>query len=339
MTAAALRASVVIATRNRKSALGLALDSLERQTLGAAAFEVVVVDDGSTDGTAAAAEERGRRGPLAIRVVRQAQAGPAAARNAGAAAARGAILAFHDDDVVADPEWLAAGLVAFSSERVGAVEGRVRVAPRERIGAFTRLVENEAGGRYLTANLFVRAEVFRSAGGFDVGFGPHDYFREDTDLAYTLLEAGHAIPFAPAALVFHPPAADGPLWPLRQARKYRHDRRLWRKHPALCREQLDAQRMGGLLVRRPRQRSYVLASAALAAGIALGLTGRPAVGLLVGFVGSAPAMLLHLAPLARARSLGAVLAAPVVAAVAVVSALLYVTVVTRATLVARVRAR
>ena len=331
------RVTVVIPTRNRCSHLGAALDALERQTFPSDDFEVIVVDDGSTDGTATYVDQRARAGRLVLRMIACDHGGPAAARNAGASAARAPILAFLDDDVVADPQWLSAGLAGFDSDRVAAVEGCVRAIPRRAMGAFARLVENERGGRYLSCNLFVRLDAFHRFGGFDPRFGPLDYFREDTDFAFTLLGNGYEIRFASGAVVTHPPVPSGPLQPLRQARKYRHDRLLWRKHPRLCRQLLDVHRFGPVFLHRPRQRAYVVQVAAVALGLALVLGGQNGAGIAVVVAGSMPSLVVHLVPIARSRRFRAVLAAPVVALVSVAASFVYVATVLREAVLPRTR--
>lgn len=96
--------SVVIPTHNRAALLRASLESLVSQTLPAEQFEVIVVDDGSTDDTAAVCLEFGSRLPLRRHYIDQ--SGIAAAKNAGALASRGAVVFFFDDDDLADPDLL-----------------------------------------------------------------------------------------------------------------------------------------------------------------------------------------------------------------------------------------
>src|SRR5205814_3294574 len=95
--------TVVIPTFQRKDRLARVLDGLSRQTHPA--FEVVVVDDGSTDGTSQYLRET--RFPFHVCAISQLNAGPAAARNAGVAAAKGDVVLFLDDDVIPAPELVA----------------------------------------------------------------------------------------------------------------------------------------------------------------------------------------------------------------------------------------
>ncbi len=97
-------ASVVIPTYNRRESLGETLATLARQSHPPDRFEVVMVDDGSTDGTEAVMQASF---PFPLRYVRQANQGSAAARNAGAQHSRGRVLIFVDDDVLVGPDYVA----------------------------------------------------------------------------------------------------------------------------------------------------------------------------------------------------------------------------------------
>lgn len=103
MTGEAPQASVIIPTYNRKGWLRDTLDSLSRQTWPAEKFEVIVVDDGSTDGT----EEVARlEFPFHLRYIRQANQGDAEARNRGARHSQAERLVFLDDDILLAPQYL-----------------------------------------------------------------------------------------------------------------------------------------------------------------------------------------------------------------------------------------
>ena len=98
------RLSVIVPTYNRRQRLGRVLDALGSQTVSPEIFEVVVIDDGSTDGTR---DWLARQTfPFEVRTLSQSNAGPAVARNTGIRAARGELLVFLDDDVVPVPQWL-----------------------------------------------------------------------------------------------------------------------------------------------------------------------------------------------------------------------------------------
>src|SRR6188472_4377388 len=118
--------SVVVPFRDRRPLLRDLLDALEDQSW--TDVEVVLVDDGSTDGAADEAEGRAVGG-RPITVLRQEGSGAVAARQAGVAAARGRILAFTDSDCVPDPGWLEAGVAAFDAG-ADVVQGHTHPARR-----------------------------------------------------------------------------------------------------------------------------------------------------------------------------------------------------------------
>ncbi|GAF92689.1 unnamed protein product, partial [marine sediment metagenome] len=117
--------SVVVPTRNRREVLSRALEALARQTYEP--FEIIVVDDGSTDDTPMLLARFAEQNPsLAFRWLRnEPQRGANPSRNRGVGEARGPFVAFVDDDCIAEPEWLERLLAGFLSDRVAAVTGRV----------------------------------------------------------------------------------------------------------------------------------------------------------------------------------------------------------------------
>jgi glycosyltransferase involved in cell wall biosynthesis len=176
--------------------------TVERALAGVAAqapdHEVVVVDDGSRDATAALARAGGAR------VLVGAGEGPAAARNLGAAAAAADALAFLDADCFPAPGWLAAGLTAL--QRADLVQGAVRADPGATAGPFDRtLWVTEAWGLFESANLFVTRAAFDRLGGFEgwLGRGTAKELAEDTWLGWRARRAGLRTAFAPDALVHH----------------------------------------------------------------------------------------------------------------------------------------
>jgi glycosyltransferase involved in cell wall biosynthesis len=218
-----VRASVIIPARNAARLLPRALDAVAAQELDGD-YELIVVDDASSDGTAAAAESAGAR------VVRCARpGGPGAARNAGAATASGEALAFLDADCVPAPGWLAAGVSAL--ERAGLVQGAVEPDPQATRGPYDRtLWVTRATGLYESANLFVRGDVYSRVGGFDDGLleltGHH--FGEDVIFGWRARRAGVETAFCPTALAYHAVFPRGPGG-------YVHERRRLALFPHLAR--------------------------------------------------------------------------------------------------------
>src|SRR5579862_6274653 len=109
------RISVVVPTYNRRARLERVLAGLDRQTLPFDRFEVVIVDDGSTDDTKAWLERHSQRA-YHVTVATQQNGGPARARNRGVADAQGELILFLDDDVEPTPELLAEHLKLHDAE-------------------------------------------------------------------------------------------------------------------------------------------------------------------------------------------------------------------------------
>src|SRR2546430_12928153 len=112
----ALGASVVIPTYNRRATLKRVLGGLSRQTVPSGTFEVVVVADGCTDGTANMCRELAGKMPYPLYLIEQANAGPAVARNRGVQEAHARLVIFLDDDVVPDEGLVAAHLASHSPD-------------------------------------------------------------------------------------------------------------------------------------------------------------------------------------------------------------------------------
>ena len=128
--------TVVVCTRNRADRIAVALDSLGRlETDGAFRFDVLVVDNGSTDDTAAIVERIASGFPVTLRRIFEEQPGVGRARNRGVAESRGEWIAFFDDDQAADPRWLAELVALAERKQARCVGGRSREAagPAERI--------------------------------------------------------------------------------------------------------------------------------------------------------------------------------------------------------------
>jgi glycosyltransferase involved in cell wall biosynthesis len=192
-------ASVIVPARNARETLPRTLATLARQELDGG-HEIIVVDDGSTDGTAGAA----RTAPGQVTVVAQEGLGPAAARNRGVEAARGSILAFCDADVFPAEGWLSAGVSALRCADI--VQGKVCPDPGAALGPFDRsLWITSEVGLWETANLFVGRELFERLGGFEEWFRPRvgKALAEDVWFGYRALRLGARPAFCAEALAHH----------------------------------------------------------------------------------------------------------------------------------------
>jgi glycosyltransferase involved in cell wall biosynthesis len=225
--------SVVVSTHNRPERLARLLDSLRAQALATDSFEVVVVDDGSGPATQAALAEQSARPGLRLRTLRSPTKGPAPARNAGWRTAQATLIAFTDDDCVADPRWLAEALAAAGRHPGAIIQGRTLPDPTERDthGLLSRTVKVEVlGPQYETCNIFYPRAVLAALGGFDEAFGSGPA-AEDTDLAWRAIEAGHETAFASQALVFHAVQRLGVSGMLRVATRWGAATRVIADHP------------------------------------------------------------------------------------------------------------
>jgi glycosyltransferase involved in cell wall biosynthesis len=220
--------SVVIPTRNRADTLRATLASLEDQVLPRADFEVIVVDNGSTDETtavcAAAANRLGN-----LRCIVELTPGLHSARHAGMRAAASELLAFADDDIEALPSWLLAVVRSFEHLRVGMVGGNnlplLRTPPPEwfeslwqttpygRAIPYYSILEFDETVRPIPAryiwgcNFSVRKSLVEKAGGFRPDGMPKElvHLRGDgeSSLASAIVKLGHISLFNPQASVRH----------------------------------------------------------------------------------------------------------------------------------------
>ena len=207
--------SVVIPTRNRLELLRDALRGLAAQTLPASEFEVVVVDNGSTDGTFESLSAESEDYPYALNVIKNpdCERGPAPARNLGGREAKGPIIAFLDSDCRPDVDWLSAAADVFTQyAALSMATGVIDFKPEQLsdMGFFSRktVVALEEHPTYPTANSFYRRDVFLSHGGFDETLSFPNICGQsveaaDTDLAWRVRDSGGPYQFMPKAVVYH----------------------------------------------------------------------------------------------------------------------------------------
>ncbi|HYY57283.1 MAG TPA: glycosyltransferase [Pyrinomonadaceae bacterium] len=199
--------SIIIPTYKRPAQLASCLEAVARLDYPPERFEVVIVDDGShAPPEKLVASFRPR---LDIRLLTQRHAGPAAARNYGAARARGDFLAFTDDDCMPDGDWLRALGARFRLAPERLIGGRSLNALAHNIysAASQSIIDvvyehfNEKGDALFFAsnNFAVPARGFHAIGGFDEKF----ITSEDRDLCDRWLHHGYKMEYAPEALIYH----------------------------------------------------------------------------------------------------------------------------------------
>lgn len=204
--------SVIIPVYNGATEILRCLNALAAQQPHDPALELIVVDDGSTDGTAAAVQAwRAAHPNVRLQLHSQANAGPAAARNHGAQLATGALLLLTDADCIPAPGWVEAFRAAFAAPNPpDAAMGAYTSAQTTPAARFAQLEfeERYALMRRQPALDFVatyaaayRRAVFLEAGGFDVAFRRAN--NEDVELSYRLAALGKRMHFVPAATVEH----------------------------------------------------------------------------------------------------------------------------------------
>jgi glycosyltransferase involved in cell wall biosynthesis len=224
-----MRVSVIVPVYNAANLIGGCIRALEQQTVDE--VEIVVVDDGSTDGT----PEVVRKFPNVVLVEQPVNAGPAAARNAGLKVARAPVIAFTDADCEPAPDWLEKGCARLDADPdLAGVEGRTE--PKGTPGTLTHQMRNVSGGLWMTCNMIYRRDALERAGGFDERF--RLAFLEDSDVAFTVQENGGKIAWAPDAVVYHLVLDEGRAKFAREARKRMYNPLLFSKHEALYREHI-----------------------------------------------------------------------------------------------------
>lgn len=202
---APLLVSVIVPVWNREGEIRDCVAAIANQTLSRQSYEIIVVDNGSTDGTAQVARDAGAT------VLTEPRPGSYSARNLGLSVAQGEFVAFTDSDCIADPRWLEAALeAARANPTAGLIAGRVEFetpgqGPISACEAYERAFSFDQGknvneGVAATANWFARRSLLQALGGFrdDLKSGG------DFELARRIRAAGHTIEYAPQAAVYHP---------------------------------------------------------------------------------------------------------------------------------------
>jgi lipopolysaccharide/colanic/teichoic acid biosynthesis glycosyltransferase/glycosyltransferase involved in cell wall biosynthesis len=194
--------SVIVPAYNAEETVGECIRALVAQTMDSSQYEIIVVDDGSTDGTAALAESSGAK------VLRQERSWPATARNLGVRNARGEIICFTDADCVPYREWLEEITYPFQDSQIIGCKGTYSTNQSTLVARFVQL-EYEDKYDLLKRKKFIdfidtysaayRRDVFIANDGFDQRFP----YLEDQELSFRLAARGYQMIFRPTATVLH----------------------------------------------------------------------------------------------------------------------------------------
>lgn len=273
-------ATVIVCTRNRAGLVAGCLASLAEQTISD--FDIVVVDNGSTDGTARLLTSWTEHEPARRRVVTEPTPGLSRARNAGLAVTQADVVLFIDDDAVAPPGWAAAHLASYQQAAAPAAAGGPVVldwaGPRPQwLGSrlehwFSALDHGDQPGPFppphgpYGTNMSARREVLSGVGGFAESLGRRGrslISSEEADLWQRLWDRGHSIAYEPATVVVHrvPRRRSRRRWVLRRGwaqgrtnarRRVLHQQLAWPEVVAVCRDEAT---MAARLVRSAARRA------------------------------------------------------------------------------------
>ena len=279
-----IRISVIIPSYNRPEKLQVCLRALTRQTLPVEDFEVIVVDDGSPMDTTPIIEPF--RESLSLKLIKQANQGPAAARNAGAGEAQGAFVAFTDDDCSPHESWLERLLTSFQVTPTVMIGGQTinQLTDNVYAQASQTLIdyiyqyyaeERSEMHFFASSNLALPLDAFKSQGGFDQEFPSAS--GEDREFCDRWNLNGNSLKYTPDAIIYHSHELN-----LRQFCElhYRYGngaRRFWRHRTGRGQKPREFEKLGfytGLLqspwkrsLPKPLYSSFLLALSQLANGI------------------------------------------------------------------------
>jgi len=206
--------TVAVPTKDRKERMLRCLRALLAQDHPS--YEILVLDNGSTDGTPEACRDLAADSATPVRVV-VLEGSVGAVRNAGARLAAGEVVAFTDSDCLPDPGWLAAiEAPLLEDPAVGVVCGVTRPEEPFSDGWPATMDVDHFTGRFDSCNIAFRARALRECDGFDEEIG---HFWEDVAAGYAMRRAGWRSAFAPTAIVLHDVTYPGFAWHVRRALK------------------------------------------------------------------------------------------------------------------------
>jgi glycosyltransferase involved in cell wall biosynthesis len=197
-----MRATIQLCTFNRARLLERVLDACFEQTAPSDSYEVVLVNDGSTDETPGVIARAQRRAACRFVVLNQANSGLAKGRNNGIAHASGERIIFIDDDVLPLPDFVEEHLHSHDAHPLAVVRGAaINVESFDDLPPPVYTLRNYSGNFFWTTNVSVPLATIRAIGGFNETFA--EYGWEDIDVGLRLRFGGVRAVFNKHALVFH----------------------------------------------------------------------------------------------------------------------------------------
>jgi glycosyltransferase involved in cell wall biosynthesis len=226
------RVTALVPVKDRRERMLRCLDALLAQDHPD--YEILVLDNESSDGTAEACREHAAGSDVPVRV--EVIAGSVGrVRNEGARLARAPIVAFTDSDCLPQPGWLSAGEKPFSDPQVAIVTGRT-LPEVEPDGAWPATIEiTGPTPRYESCNVLFRRDAFVASAGFDEEVG---HFYEDTAAGLAVLRGGWKTAYAHDAVVYHDVTYPGFVWHLKRAQRHQNLAGILRHYPELRTELL-----------------------------------------------------------------------------------------------------
>ncbi len=226
--------SVIVPTYNRVDLLKKQVFALVNQKIDPGKYEIIVVNDGSTDDTAQYLSSCEGLYPN-FQFITQNNGGPAKARNTALNLAKGSIIAFTDDDCEVAPNWLATIEKELDKGLVG-LQG-LTYTDRDQVTPLTHQIDNETGHNSVpTCNAAYHKELLLDIGGFDETF-PHPH-NEDADVSWRMQELGE-VKFCPEMRVHHPPRVDKFSKVAKRMKILESEFTLYKKNPDLYKKYRD----------------------------------------------------------------------------------------------------
>ena len=197
-----LRATIQLCTYNRAALLERVLEACFEQSAPSDRYEVVLVNDGSSDDTPSVIARAESRATCAFTVINQKNAGLARGRNAGIAAAQGERIILIDDDVLPTPHFVAEHLAEHDRHPRDVIRGAViNTESFDELPPPVYSIKNYSGNFFWTSNVSVPLPTLREIGGFNETFS--EYGWEDIDVGLRLRARGLKSILNPKAIAFH----------------------------------------------------------------------------------------------------------------------------------------